>query len=201
MLRDRHQLHVREAEFPYVGGQLGGELAVAEARPPGRQVDLVDGERRLVDRAVAPVGHPVRVLPLVARGRDHRGRGGRHLRVAGHRVGPLGVRPVGPADVVLVDGTLADTREEELPDTGGAERAHGEGRAVPVVEVARDPDPACVRRPDREAGARHALVLHGLRAERLPELLVRPSPIRCRSSSPMAGRNRYGSSTSIVLSS
>lgn len=123
-------------------------------------------------RAVAPVRHPVRVLPRVVRGGDHRGGGRRDLRVAGHRVRPLGVRPVGPADVVLVDGALADTGDEHLPDAGGAERAHREDRAVPVVEVARDPDPAGVRRPHGEAGAGHALVLHRLGPERLPELLV-----------------------------
>ena len=52
MLGDRHQLDVREAQVRHVRGQLLGQLTVRQPWPPGRQMDLVHRERRLVDRQV-----------------------------------------------------------------------------------------------------------------------------------------------------
>ncbi len=135
-------------------------------------MDLVHRERGLVDRAVAPVRHPVRVLPLVVRGGDDRRGRGRHLGAAGHRVGADRVRTVRAADVVLVQRALADPGQEQLPHPGRAQRTHRGARAVPVREVAGDPHTARVRRPHGEPGPGHALVDHRLRPERPPQLLV-----------------------------
>ena len=135
-------------------------------------MDLVDGERCLVHRTVPAVAHPLLVPPHMMGLRDD-GRGGRrHLRAPGHRVGAQCVCSVRPADVEFVQRALADPGHEQLPYAGGAERAHRQGGAVPVVEIAGDPDSLGVRSPDSEAGAGHALMDHGLGAERPPQFLM-----------------------------
>ncbi len=65
VLGDRHQLHVREAQVGHVGRELLGQLTVGEAGAPGRQVDLVHGERGLVHGYAAAPPHPLLVPPLV----------------------------------------------------------------------------------------------------------------------------------------
>ncbi len=172
VLRHRHQLDVREAEIGHVRGKLLGELTVRQVGAPGGEVDLVDGERGLVDRAFAAPGHPLAVAPLVVRGGDDRGGGGGHLRAPGHRVGAQGVAAVGPGEVELVERALPQARHEQLPHPAVAERAHGQRGAVPVAELPAHPDPARVRRPHREAGALDALVDHRLGAQRVPQPLV-----------------------------
>src|SRR5688572_20814464 len=61
MLGDRHQLDVREAQLPDVRGELFGQLTVRQTRSPGGEMDLVDGERRLVGRAFAAPRQPLLV--------------------------------------------------------------------------------------------------------------------------------------------
>lgn len=139
-------------------------------------MDLVHRERGLVDRAVAPVRHPVLVPPLVVRGGDDGGGRGRDLGAAGHRIGPDRVRAVRAADIELVERALPDAGQEQLPHPGRAERAHRRARAVPVGEVTGHPHPARVRRPYGEPGPGHPLVDHRLRAERPPQLLVAALP-------------------------
>ena len=168
VLGHRQELDVGEPEVGDVGGQLDRELAVGQAGPPRAEVHLVDRHRagqRLPDGAL---GQPVVVLPLV-RGLVHdRAGGGRQLGVGRHRVGLVPPHPVGPADRVLVGAAGGDPGHEQLPDPGPAERAHRVRPPVPEVEVADEPDPARVRRPDGEGGAG----LGRPRAERAPELLV-----------------------------
>lgn len=135
---------------------------------------LVHGQRCLVHGYVPAARHPLLVLPLMVRGRHDRGIGGRNLGVAGHRVGAHRVRTVRAADVELVERTLADRGEEQLPDPAGTERTHREARAVPVVEVPHDPHTAGIGRPDGEPRTGDPLVLHGLCAEGGPQLLVPP---------------------------
>ena len=112
---------------------------------------------------------------------------------------------VRPEDVELVLRARPDAGHEQLPDAGGAERAHRVGPALPVVEVAGDPHAAGVRRPHRERGAgrpgRAGCRTCG-RARRATShsCSCRPSPIRCRSISPSVGSQRYGSSTRWVSS-
>ncbi|MCU0314733.1 MAG: hypothetical protein MUC84_11820 [Solirubrobacteraceae bacterium] len=92
----------------------------------------------------------------------------------GERVGLQLQRPVRAADRKLVARALRHVRHEQLPDPGGAERAHRVQARVPAVEVARDADRTCRRRPDGERHAGHAVVLDRVRAELLVELLVTP---------------------------
>ena len=168
MLGHRQELDVREPEVGDVGGQFDRELPVGQAGPPRAEVDLVDRHRagqRLPDRAV---GQPVVVLPFVGGLVHDRGGGGRQFGVGRHRVGLVPPHAVGPADGVLVRAARADAGDEQLPDPGPAERAHRVRPPVPEVEVADEPDPARVRRPDGERGAG----LGRPRAERAPELLV-----------------------------
>ncbi|GAX59019.1 hypothetical protein SO3561_10596 [Streptomyces olivochromogenes] len=172
MLGDRHEFDMGEAQVADVGGQLLGQLAVGQARTPGRQVDLVHRQWCLVHGTGAPPRHPLLVRPHMVRPRDDRGGRRRHLGAAGHRVGAHRVRTVGPGDVELVRRSLADAGQEQLPDARGTERPHGVGGAVPVAEVPADPDPLGVGCPDREAGAGHALVGQGMSPERPPQLLV-----------------------------
>ncbi len=116
VLGDRHQLDVGETHLLDVRGKLLCQLAIGQAGPPGGQMDLVDGERRLVHRGVGPVRHPLRVGPLMVRGvHDGRG-GGRHLGTAGQRIGAQGARTVRAGDLELVHLALADPRHEQLPD-------------------------------------------------------------------------------------
>lgn len=163
---------MREPQVLDVRRQLCRELAVRQTRPPGRQMDLVHGERRLVHRPVPSVRHPLLVLPAVVRLRHDRSGGGRHLGAPRHRVGAQRVAAVRAHQVELVERALADARNEQLPHTGRTERTHRIRGAVPVVEVPADPHSARVGCPDREAGAGDALNGHRVRAERLPQLLV-----------------------------
>lgn len=172
MLGDGHQLDMGEAEVLDIGGELRGELTVRQTRSPGSEMDLVDGERRLVHRAVGAVREPLLVAPHMVRLGDDGGGRGRHLRTPCHRVGAHRVGTVGPCDVELVERALADPRHEQLPHPAGAERAHRQSRPVPVVEVTGDPYAPGIGRPDGEAGAGHALVDHRPGAERPPQLLV-----------------------------
>ncbi len=172
VLGDRHQLDVGEPEVLDVRREFLGELPVAQPRPPGRQMHLVHRERRLVHRPVRAVRHPLSVTPLVVRGRHDRRRVGRLLGAARHRVRLQEAVAVPGGDLELVGRALADAGQEQLPHAGRAERPHRELRPVPVGEVRRDPHALRVRRPHREPGARHALVGHRLRTERLPQLLV-----------------------------
>ncbi len=172
VLGDRHQLDVGEAEVLDVRGKLLGELPVVQPGAPGRQMHLVHRERRLVHGRVRAVRHPLGVAPLVVRGRHDRRRVGRFLGAAGHRVRLEEAVTVPGVDLELVRGALSDARQEQLPHTGRAERAHRELRSVPVGEVGGDPHAPRVRRPHREPGAGHSLVAHGVRAERPPQLLV-----------------------------
>ena len=168
VLGHRQELDVGEPEVGHVGGQLDRELPVGQAGPPRAEVHLVDRHRAGQRRPDGALGQPVAVVPLV-RGLVHdRGGGGRRLGVGRHRVGLVPPHPVGPADGVLVGGAGGDAGHEQLPHPGPAERAHRVRPPVPEVEVADEPDPARVRRPDRERGAG----LRRPRAERAPELLV-----------------------------
>ena len=92
----------------------------------------------------------------------------------GQRVGLEAERAVPGGDLVAVDRPLGQLRDEQLPDAGAAERAHRVQAPVPGVEIADEVDARGVRRPDGEGDARDAVHDPQVRAEDLPELLVRP---------------------------
>ena len=191
MFHHRHQLDVGEAEVLDVVDQVLGQVAVALALAPGPEMDLVDAHGSVVRVGRRTRGHPVAVLPRVCRGRHHRGGRRRLLGGTGHRVrlGPSGA--VGAEDLELVAVALGHARDEELPDAGGAQRAHGVDRAVPLVEVTDEADRARVGRPHREGGAANgshrSVVLAHMCAQNVPELFVAALADRG------AGRSRPGS--------
>ena len=159
VLGDGQQLDVRVAEVGGVVGQPVRELAVVDEQPavpdPGAQVHLVDRHRCALPVVVAALRHPIAVLPGVG-GRaldDARG-----LRALLEAVG-VGIRlehdVAGLAAYLeLVEMPRGESRDEELPDAGATARPHGVHAAVPAVEIPDDADAHCVRRPDREQGAR-----------------------------------------------
>ena len=135
-------------------------------------MDLVDAHRLLERRALVPLLEPVRVAPDVLGLVHDRGGLRRHLDLERVGVGLLDALAVGRGDLELVVNAGADLGDEQLPDPARAERAHRVQAAVPVVEVADHGDGLRGRRPDRERGARDALVLDHVRAEARVDLLV-----------------------------
>ena len=76
------------------------------------------------------------------------------------------------ADFIFVDFAGLDSREEKLPDAGGAEQAHRFAAAVPAVEVADNGDAVGVGRPDGEADAARTIDGDAVRAHHLIDLVV-----------------------------
>ena len=163
VLHDRQQLDVGEAHLLHVRHELVRQLGVREkpvaflgdARPRP-EVHFVDRHRPVEPASLlAALGHPRRVLPLVARDVSHDGRGlRRHLEGDAERVGLLeqdaGLRP----DLELVPLAVRQVGHEDLPDPGGHEQPHRVDPAVPAVEVADDAHAIGGRRPHREVHAR-----------------------------------------------
>lgn len=79
-------------------------------------------------------------------------------------------------DRELVALALADERDEDLPDTGGAHRPHRALCGVPAGEVTDHGNSLSVRGPDAEAGALHLTQFGGVGArvgaEDIEEALV-----------------------------
>src|SRR5690606_9360551 len=128
-------------------------VAIAEAGAPRTEVDLVDAHRPAVRVVLCSGGHPLLVSPLVARGDDDASRRGRDLAAARERVGLLTPRAVAAEDLELVARPWPDAGHEERPHPRGAEGAHRVGRALPVTEVADEPDGSRVGRPHGEGRA------------------------------------------------
>ncbi len=179
MLADRQQLDVGEAEVARIGGQLVGQLLVAQravaverVSPPGAEVHFVDRHRPGERVGAAAVLEPVLVRPLVARAEHDRRVRRRDL--GGGRVGVgLEREPAVPVtNRVLVAGAHVDPRHEELPDAGAPERSHRVQAAVPAVDVADEADRGRVGRPDGEGDAGDPVHLPRVGAEPLPEALV-----------------------------
>ena len=176
MLRDRQELHMGEAHLGDVGGELDGQLPVVQALAPGAEVHLVDRHGRAERIAGPATTQPAIVLPLVSAGEDHRaGRGG-HLGGEGEGVGLLAPDAVLAEDGELVDGAIADGRDEELPHSRRPQRSHRMSLAVPVVEGAGDADALGGRRPYGEGDAGDVAVRAGIgahvRSQHPPHLLV-----------------------------
>ncbi len=133
---------------------------------------LVDRQRLPQRVGLEAAREPLGVVPGVLRRPDDGRVRRRHLGVEGDRVGLQPEPPFLRADLELVLRALQHARDEQLPDPGGAERAHRVQAAVPRVEVADDCDRARVRRPDRERGADDAVDVADVRAEPLVQPLV-----------------------------
>ena len=178
VLHHRHELDVREAHLLDVFGQRLCQLPVREPAvavlrqpPPGADVHLVDRDGRLQARSVRALGQPAGVGPGLLAVPDDGGGARRRLGVDGERISLLDfVAAVPRLDPVLVPCPGADARHEPFPDAGAAPRPQRVRAAVPAVEVADHADARGTGRPDREVGARHAIVRHDVRAQ----LVVQP---------------------------
>ena len=118
--------------------------------------------------------HPGGILPLEPGDvPDHRCGFRRRLAVEGVGVGlELLVPGEAGTDVVLVRRALAETGDEDFPDTAIA-AAHGMAAGVPIVELAGDGDTYGVGRPHGEANAGDAIGVCDVRAERAPRFMQR----------------------------
>ena len=175
-----------------------GEVAVATALAPRAEVHLVDAHRPAVRVASrARCCHPVVVAPLVVETVDDR-RGapaGSSVR-AGHRVGLARGRcrrRRGSRTCRASPSPTPGTNSSQTPDSPSS--AHRVGAAVPVVEVADDVDGLGAGRPDGERRAAHGRPAgRGTRCTWAPRTVHscswRPSPMRCRSTSPRVGAKR-----------
>ena len=176
----RQQLDVRIAHLLDVFDQLDRQVAIGQRLPhrpahPASEVDLVNRHGRFQQflRAGAPF-HPLLVLPLVVGVTPDDGRGLRR-HFAKERVGvglQLLVARETRTNVVLVSGALAESGDEDLPDSTVA-AAHGMAANVPIVELTGQSDVLGVRRPDREAHAGGPFGGDDVRAERAPRLVER----------------------------
>ena len=172
ILGDRHQLQMREPHFGCVGDELVRELAIGQIPPvlgqvaaPRAEMDFVDRDRRLAIVALPALRHPAPILPQMSR------RLGNNRRRVGRSLGPLRLRvrlerqelTVGAEDLVFVEMTGAQARDEQLPEP--ADISHRHPPAVPSVEVANDADPVRVRRPYRKGDALDTLMDQRMRSE------------------------------------
>ncbi len=150
MLSHRQHLDVGEALRQNVIGELIGQFDVAQARPPRPEMDLV-GAHRFEDRVGGgAVGHPFVVVPPVVRDEHPRAGAGRDFGGEGHRIGPVGDRPVDAVHPELVQAVDGEARPEKLPHAGGTQHPHRGVIAVPTVELADQADALGVGGPHRE---------------------------------------------------
>ena len=176
---DRQQLDMGKAHVAGVIDQFGRGLlvrdrAAAVLPAPASKVDLVDRDRLIGPLRVRAAGHPVRIRPAIARDVAHdRGRLRRMLRTKAHRVGLFVPLAIGAEDLVFIGRALADQRQEDFPDAGGAAPAHDVAPPVPGIEIADDRDAPRIRRPDREMRAAHPFVFDDMRAQHLPQRVMR----------------------------
>src|SRR3712207_1688135 len=89
VLGEGKELDVRVVRLAQVVDQLVGGVAVAEAGPPGAEVQLVHAHRLVVRVDGGAALEPLLVVPLVRARGDDRGGGRRDLGVLGPRVGLL----------------------------------------------------------------------------------------------------------------
>ena len=203
MLREGQDLDVRVAHLLYVGDELLREVivgvegaalcgeGVAGAGPgavlarlalglvavalPAAQVHLEDVERALEHRALGTLGHPLLVLPGIARDIDSAGGGSRgQLGKEGVRVGFVELLAVVRDEEELIELTRYDAGNDTFPHIAGLGLGKGARGLVPVVEVADHVDRLHVRGPDGKVIARSSVRrLGGVGAE----LLVAAEPV------------------------
>ena len=159
-------------------------------------MDLVGGHRRPIRIARGALGHPGVVGPRVGRGIPHARRGLRpDLHGEGERIGLEAQRAVAAEDLELVELARADA---------GARRAPTRRRRPSSASACRRPSQRSKSptiRTLRAFGAQTAKLtpstpwcVRGCAPSTSYSRSCVPSPMRCRSTSPSVGPNRYGSS-------
>ena len=153
-MRIAHLLHIRH--------QFGGELLIAQVVSPRSQMHLVDAHGLHIVLCLVPLLQPLLVLPLVVR-LGHNGAGaGRNLGAAGQRVSLVQPPPLLRVDGIFIHLTLAHAGDEDLPNTGAPQAAHGELVRVPTTEITNNRHTRGVRRPHRKTRALHRAEIIGL---------------------------------------
>ena len=163
-----------------VVGQLHGQFAIGQRAiaffghaHPRAKMHFVSRNRRVKFVALSPLTHPFGVAPFVGEV-PHDGRGARrNFVVEAVRIGLVDrVHVVARANVVLVDGSLAEIGDEGLPRAGTLARVHGMRIEIPAVEVADYRDAVSVRRPHGKVSAAPAIDVDDMRAEFLEQAVV-----------------------------
>ena len=173
---DGQELHVSESGFAHVFGELVGEFDIGQVRTPGAEMHFIDAERLLVLIGGRAVSKPSVIIPRVMGLGDHRGIRRGDLGSLRHGIGLEVPGVVGTQNLELVSRARCDAGDEEFPDSGGAEGAHGCAAAIPEVEVTDHSHTLSSRSPHRERDTRYRAVCSiecsHVRTEGIPELLV-----------------------------
>jgi hypothetical protein len=180
MLGDADELDVRVTQIEHVRNQLVRDLIPREERglampraSPRAGMHFVDVDRCAQRIPGAAMREPFRVVPVMAAELgDDRGIVRPQLHLERIRV-RLELRvPVRVLELEFVERARADLRHERLPHARAAARLQRVPMSVPVVEIADYADASRVRRPHREARARHAVARGSVRAELAMDVMV-----------------------------
>ena len=162
VLGNGEEFDVRIAHLLHIRHQFGGKLLIAQVVPPRSQMHLVDAHGLHIVLCLVPLLQPLLVLPLVVR-LGHNGAGaGRNLGAAGQRVSLVQPPPLLRVDGIFIHLTLAHAGDEDLPNTGAPQAAHGELVRVPTAEITNNRHTRGVRRPHRKTRALHRAEIIGL---------------------------------------
>ena len=160
VLHHGQELHMGEAHLLDIADHLVGHFSIAEAAGasmnflPGTDVYLVYRVRLVEPRDILAVVHPVLILPLVLQVPDDRGGIGRNFPEQCKGVAFLKVAAILGVNMVLVQFSPADARDEAFPNP----RTVPTGRKrmavpVPVIEIPYDGNGLCIGRPNGEIDA------------------------------------------------
>jgi hypothetical protein len=157
MLRQRHRLDVREAKTLHVLDQPRGQLPVRQRmtllRPgPRTQVQFVNRDRLAGVVAPRTPGHPLPIPPRVRRCVDPRRRPGRLLHRKRVRVRLRAELTRARLDLILVEFTRQQPRNENLKYARAAHLSHRVTTPAPIAERADHAHANGVRGPDRKGG-------------------------------------------------
>ena len=113
MLGQRHEFHMGETFLLDVGDQLVGQFAIVlHILAPARGMDLVDADRTVVRVGLGSLVHPVLVMPRMDGVNDDGTGARRNLMRTLHRIGLHDPFVVGVEDLILVNRSRFDTRNE-----------------------------------------------------------------------------------------
>src|SRR6266446_7859067 len=179
MFLQRQKLDMRETRFQNMFGKCRGHFAITKGTiifldpsAPGSKVNLVDRKWLAKVFPAGPFLHPFRIFKTILRLVDDGRSVWRNLGIESVRVGLHERRPAPRFDLILIELAGLHFWNEDLPNTGIAERPHRMPRAVPVVEVADDAYPFRVWSPNGKRNSFYAFMRDHVRAELLVNLLV-----------------------------
>ena len=89
MLRNWHHFYVSKAHIFDIGNQIVSQIPIVGVIRPGSDMHLIDRHGGVMGIGFCPLVHPLLVFPLVVFIGNYRGRQGRNLAGARHRVGFL----------------------------------------------------------------------------------------------------------------